>query len=58
MLREFYEEHDPENLPEVDDIIQRYVGNEPLLWRNLNERYGIAPDSGPPSADRWPVVVI
>merc|ERR1719464_253682 len=42
-LSEFYMKHDPSKVDTVDEILEKYAGNEEILFRKLEKKYGEAP---------------
>lgn len=48
ILTEFYEKHNPEKVAQVDDLLEKYKGNEEALIKEVHAKYGV-PYGGIPS---------
>lgn len=45
MLMQFYQQHNPTKLGEVDKVLVKYRGNEEQLFRNLAKKYNLDPSA-------------
>ena len=43
ILTSFYQQHNPSKVDEIDKLLQKYVGNEEQLFRNLAKKYNMDP---------------
>jgi hypothetical protein len=43
-LVRFYSQHDPAKLPQVDEELVRFAGNEKKMWDDLQKKYGESPE--------------
>jgi len=43
-MKRFYSEHNPDQLDQVDTILDKYAGRYELLFRSLHKKYEVTPD--------------